>query len=388
MKLYEFINANIEEIITEWETFAHTLTPAAETMSDGALRDHAKEILRAIVLDIETTQNPVQQAEKSKGLAADEGDPHSAASVHGALRQASSFSLLQLSAEFRALRATVLRLWLPRVDKASMNTVEEMVRFNEAIDQTLAESIVTYSAKTDETRDLFLAVLGHDLRAPLSTMTLAGEMLMREESRPEKMSKIGDKVRRSALLMNNMVADLLGFTRTQLGKGMPVNCKQSNLADVCKAALEDARATHPSITFEFNTSGNLTAFFDPVRLHQLLTNLLVNAGQYCTPKRPVVLEATGGQHDLTITVLNHGAAVSADALELIFKPLVQLMADGVDDNRPKTSLGLGLFIAREIAVAHGGTINVSSSATEGTVFTARLPRRTSAPVDTGRKFDV
>jgi len=374
MRLYEFINVNIEEIVNEWEAFAHTLTPAAETMSDLALRNHARQILRAIALDIETLQNSVQQAEKSKGWASDEGDPRSAASVHGVLRQASAFSLLQLSAEFRALRATVLRLWLPRVDRASVDALQEMVRFNEAIDQALAESILTYSVKTDQTRDLFLAILGHDLRAPLSTMTLAGEMLMREEGKPEKMSKIGAKIRRSALLMNNMVADLLSFTRTQLGKSMPVNRKHINFADVCEAAIEDAVATYPSVSFQLNTSGDLNSFFDPVRMHQLLTNLLVNAGQHCAPKRPVILDAKGGTHDLIVTVLNHGAQIPVEDLELIFKPLVQLTEDGSDESRPATSLGLGLFIAREITDTHGGTLEVSSNAVNGTVFTARFPR--------------
>jgi len=375
MKLFEFINTNLEEIITEWETFAQTLNPAADAMSAMALRDHAKEILQAIALDIETQQNKVQQAEKSKGRASDEGNPSSPASVHGALRQASAFSLLQLSAEYRALRATVLRLWLPCVEHTSAGTIQEMVRFNEAIDQALAESIVTYSAKTDETRELFLAILGHDLRAPLSTMTLAGEMLKREEVGREQIIKIGARIRRSSLLMNNMVADLLGFTRTQLGKGMPIVCKQADFADVCRAAAEDATSTHPSVKFELLTSGNLHASFDPVRMHQLLTNLLVNAGQYCAPQRPVIIDASGEDHGITVKVINEGTIIPDDAIDLIFKPLVQLTVKHVDHTRPKTSLGLGLFIAREIANAHGGEINVKSDASNGTVFTAFIPHK-------------
>lgn len=380
MKLYQFINTHLEGIISEWEAFAHTLGPAADVMSDLALRDHAKGILQAIAHDIETRQNAAEQLEKSQGRAAEENDVHSAASIHGALRQASDFSLLQLSAEYRALRATVLRLWLPQVGEVCAQTLQEMVRFNEAIDQALAESIVTYSARADQTRELFLAILGHDLRAPLSTMSMAGEMLKREEVGRAQVAQIGARVRRSSHLMNNMVADLLGFTRTQLGKGMPILRRQTDVADVCRASVEDAGATYPNATFDIYTSGDLNGAFDPVRLHQLLTNLLVNAAQYGTSQRPVILSASGSVGEILIQITNYGTAIPDDALQLIFKPLVQLAgAESTDkDNRPRTSLGLGLFVAREIAVAHGGGIAVTSDEVDGTIFTVHLPTRVAS----------
>ncbi|MGZ3253667.1 MAG: sensor histidine kinase, partial [Burkholderiaceae bacterium] len=110
MRLSRFINEHIDEILAEWESFAKTLEPAADSMSDLALRDHAKQILLTIAIDIESWQNSEKQYEKSQGLAPDIEEKPSAASIHGAMRQASNFSLLQLSAEYRALRATVLRL--------------------------------------------------------------------------------------------------------------------------------------------------------------------------------------------------------------------------------------------------------------------------------------
>jgi signal transduction histidine kinase len=172
MKLHRFINEHLEQILAEWVAFAKTIEPEAGQMSIVELRDHAKGILQAISLDIETRQNSRQQDQKSKGLAPEAGAQQSAASIHGALRHASDFSLVQLSAEFRALRATVLRLWLPQVREMSESAAYEMVRFNEAIDQALAESVLTYSARADHMRELFLAILGHDLRAPLFTLAL------------------------------------------------------------------------------------------------------------------------------------------------------------------------------------------------------------------------
>lgn len=374
MNLSIFITTRLDQIIGEWEAFARTFGPVADAMTTLALQDHAKGILQAIALDIATTQDAAEQLEKSQDLRPGTNALESAASIHGTLRQASDFSLLQLSAEFRALRATVLRLWLPEVGTMSAATVHEMVRFNEAIDQALAESIVTYSAKADQTRELFLAILGHDLRAPLATLSLAGDLLKMESGGREKIGRIGERVRRSSRMMAIMVDDLIGYTRTHLGSGMPVTPKLIDVDQVAHASIEDANATHPNTNFSFNNSGNMTGYFDSVRLHQLFTNLLVNAAQYGEKHRPVTMTTTSSAEHVIVQVQNFGVPIGERDLTSVFKPLVQLTVDDEVDTRPKTSLGLGLFVAKEIAAAHGGTISVASDEENGTVFTVRLPR--------------
>ena len=373
MKLERFIQDNMEAILCEWEAFAKSLGPATGKMTKLALRDHAKQILLAIALDIETAQNPAEQMAKSKGMAPDAEAGQSAASVHGALRQASDFSLLQLSAEFRALRASVLRLWLPTVKDMTESTADEMVRFNEAIDQALAESVVTYSARAEHMRELFLAILGHDLRAPLSSMSMAGDLLTSVNVNPEQVTDIGKRVKRGSRLMSKMVEDLIGYTRTQLGAGMPTMLVDANLEDILRAAVDDACATHPESRFDIETHGSLTGMFDGVRMQQLFTNLLVNAAQYGSGEAPVRIVARTGEENVMIEVMNDGPVIPAESLESIFSPLIQL--PGLEeDARPRTSLGLGLFVAREIALAHGGGISAASTNEQGTVFTVSLAR--------------
>ena len=374
MNLSTFITDRMEQIIGEWELFARTLGPAADAMTAQALRDHAQGILQAIAVDIATDQDANEQREKSQDMKPGAAAEESAASTHGSLRQASDFSLLQLSAEYRALRATVLRLWLPEVGTMSATTVQEMVRFNEAIDQALAESVVTYSDKADRTRELFLAILGHDLRAPLATLSMAGDLLKTESAGREKVSKIGERIRRSARMMAIMVDDLIGYTRTHLGSGMPVAPMLVDVNHICEASIEDAHAIHPNTSFNFNSAGDMTGYFDDVRLHQLFTNLLVNAAQYGEKHRPVTLSATSTVDHVIVHVQNFGAPISGRDLASVFKPLVQLTVEDELDTRPRTSLGLGLFVAREIAAAHGGTITVASDQERGTVFTTSLPR--------------
>lgn len=374
MNLSAFIRSHITQILAEWTAFAKKAAPPDGGMSNLALTDHAEAILAAVAIDIETRQSKQQQYEKSQGDELDCGEEESAAATHGRLRHQSNFSLLQLSSEFRALRATVLRLWLPLVPHMSDTTIYEMVRFNEAIDQALAESIVTFSARAERTRDLFLAVLGHDLRAPLATISLAADLLMRPELPPEQVATLGERAKRGAKLMSAMVTDLLGYTRLQMGAGMPTARAPLDALAVCQAAVADARAMYPASRFVFRPDGNLTGSFDGVRLQQLVTNLLTNAAQYSAKGRDVTLDAVGLEDAITIKVSNFGAVIPEASLKTIFQPLVQLDPDGEEDTRPKTSLGLGLFIAQETVAAHNGNITVTSSAADGTVFSVVFPR--------------
>lgn len=375
MNLSAFITAHLEKILSEWDAFARSLFSASPSPPHHILRDHAGEILQAIVVDLETHQTAAEQTEKSKGQSDDNIDKKSASAIHGTLRQASGFTLTQLTAEYRALRATVLRLWMPHMQLGSPDSATDMVRFNEAIDQALAKSVATYSENADRTRDTFLAILGHDLRSPLFTMKLAGSYLTRPAIGTEGTREMGARVARSAANMTAMVNDLLEYARTQLGGEIPLTLRPDNMAVICQAAMDDARAGYPDCPFELEASGDLSGAFDGARLQQLFSNLLNNAAQYRDGTRAVTITAVGEADSVTVQVCNHGPVIPAQSLQAIFDPLVQLSVEpGPQEGAPSSSLGLGLFIAREITTAHGGTISVASNAQSGTVFVVKLPR--------------
>ena len=375
MKLSTFITDHLEKILFEWDAFARTLFPTAPAPPHHLLRDHAGEILQEIVIDLDTHQTAEQQTEKSKGQLDEHVNKKSAAAIHGTMRQASGFTLTQLTAEYRALRATVLRLWMPHMQLGTHESAVDMMRFNEAMDQALAESVVTYSENADRTRDTFLAILGHDLRSPLFTMKLAGSYLMRPAIGTEGTREMGARVARSAASMTAMVNDLLEYARTQLGSGIPLTLLPENMTGICQAALDDAQAGYPDCPFELEASGDLSGTFDRARLQQLFSNLLNNAAQYRDGTRAVTITALGEADSITVQVCNHGPVIPAQSLQAIFDPLVQLSVNaGEQQGAPSSSLGLGLFIAREITSAHGGTITATSNQESGTVFTVKLPR--------------
>jgi len=209
-------------------------------------------------------------------------------------------------------------------------------------------------------------------------MAMAGELLKRDVLEDKHRREVGAKVDRSAILMRDMIDDLLGYARIQLGSTIPVKLARCDLREVCETAIENSSAVYPNCPFQLESDGDLTSQFDPIRLHQLVTNLLLNAAQYRAPDSAVVVSAAGGQDMLTIRVHNHGGVIPEESIEAIFAPLIQLPTDGQNDPRPRTSLGLGLFVAREIASAHGGNITVKSDEKTGTEFTVLLPRTSPA----------
>jgi signal transduction histidine kinase len=375
MRLAKFITENLEEILVEWEAFAASLNAAGQPMTGLALRDHASQILLAIAEDIESSQSDLEQAYKSKGFVPIAEATRTAAMTHGALRYLSGFDLRQLAAEFRALRASVLRLWLKR-GADDPTAFYQMTRFNESIDQALAESIANYSDEVARSRDTFLAILGHDLRSPLSAIANSSLYLGSPGLLPSGAPLDAvRRINRGAMRMSSMIRDLLEYTRTRLGRAIPISVQAASMEQICRIAYDEIRAAHPERTFRFETAGNLEGRFDGERLQQVLSNLLNNAVQHGARSEPIILSAHGETDKVTVQVKNYGRPIPPDQLQVIFNPLVQIPSALVDeDSDPSASLGLGLYIAHEIVARHGGTIVAESSDKGGTLFRASLPR--------------
>ncbi|SFQ33081.1 sensor histidine kinase [Variovorax sp. 770b2] len=373
MRLSQFIKENVELILVEWETFARTMIPPAETMSVVELRDHAHEILLVIAHEMESSQSEDEREAKSKGLAEPRAKATFAA-VHGTLRQRVGFDLTQLGAEYRALRASVLRLWMARVGTVDAAVLEEVIRFNEGIDQGLAEAMRTYSEHMASSRDTFLAVLGHDLRSPLGALNSCVHLLGRlVDGKPnERALRIA---KQSITSISEMITDLLEYTRTRLGRGIEVTPQRGNFDALCAEAFDQVCAAYPLRKLEADITPAVTLSFDAPRMRQVLSNLLNNAVQHGDPAFPVVLTVHAEENEVVLIVKNRGTPIPSDSMQVIFNPLVQVVSkESEPHERPATSLGLGLFIAREIVKGHGGTIAVASSAEEGTSFTVRLHR--------------
>ncbi len=380
MRLADFILANVEPILTEWEVFARSIG-AGERLDQLTLRDHAGQILQATARDMKSAQTPTEQDKKSKGepqpgQASDALD--GASDLHAIDRLNLGFDMLEVMSEYRALRASVLRLWHESAPGSDDRNVIDLTRFNESIDQSLSKAVACYTRRVDQARDMFLAILSHDLRNPLAAISMSAYVLPRLNNNQIETIECGLRIARNVSVMQRMIGDLLDYTRTRLGAGMPVTPAPLDLVDLTRGLIDEYQAAYPDREIRFTFNGDLHGLWDSDRVRQAISNLMGNAMQHGAADVPVSLLLTGEESHVVISVHNGGDPIPSGELPNIFNPLVRgSSAVHPKVNRPG-SIGMGLYIAREVAKSHGGHIHVTSTAEKGTSFTIRLPRE-SAP---------
>jgi signal transduction histidine kinase len=372
MGLSDFIAANADRIATECEVFARSLLPAAEGLDSEALRDHAKEMLMAIAADMKCPQTPDQQEEKSRGLTqALAGAALTAAQEHGDGRAAHGFTIIQTVAEFRALRAAALRLWLQTSPSLAVSHVDELIRFNEGVDQALAESVVRYAGAVARDRSQFLGVLSHELRTPLATILTSTRAQQVAAQHQRLLPEALDRTLRAGRHIQSILDDLLDYVRSGLRGGMRLTPSTFAMDQLCRNAIDNLLASHPGRRIDFSAHGDLEGVWDEDRIFQAMTNLIGNALKYGLPDLPVRVTAseTDDGSSVVVEVHNGGPRIPPHTLESLFQPLVR----GRGPDPSGVSLGLGLYVVREIAAAHGGHVGVESSDAD-TVFRLTLPR--------------
>lgn len=375
IKLSEFIVQEMPAILQEWEDFARTIQPHGEQIDAIKLRDHAEEMLRAIAIDIDTPQSATEGADKSQGLVKPLTGTDTAPETHASTRLAAGYSITQLLAEYRALRASVLRLWAHNKKAAGPVEFEGMLRFNEAIDQAISESVARYSATVHESQNLFLAIIGHDVRTPIGAINMGAEVLLRDASASVKTLKVASRILNSAKRVNDIVRDLLDFATTTTGGDIPITPTRTDLEATCQNLVEEARTFYPEYAISLNTQGDLEITVDEARISQALSNLIANAVQHGSDSTPISVVARREEAHIFWSIHNEGPTISDADIETLFDPARRYALATMPSSPalPHRHLGLGLFVSREIIKAHGGSIHAVSSDDDGTTFTVRLP---------------
>lgn len=369
MRLAEFILRDIERIIERWEAFARTLLPAAAAMGSLELRDHAREILEAVADDLATPQTRDEQAAKSMGLAPVPFPARvTAAQTHGVLRAKHGYDIRQLAAEYRALRASVLSLWMEACSPDDPH-LDDVIRFNEAIDQALAESIAHFSAQVEQARNLLLGMLSHDMRSPLQTVHATARYLGRLNA-SDDISGAAQRLISAGAFLQALLDDLVDFNRTNLGVGIRiVRADGVDLATIAMDAVDQLRAAYPGSNVQLQVRGDCIGAWDGKRVQQLVGNLIANAIHHGEAGARILVTLAGEPDAVRIEVSNPGPVIGAESLAQLFEPLKR---GAMSEHHG--GLGLGLYIVREIAKGHGGTAEARSDE-RATVFTVTLPRR-------------
>ncbi len=219
-----------------------------------------------------------------------------------------------------------------------------------------------------------MGILGHDLRAPLSAILLGADVLLRTDDLGARPTKIASKIYTSVRRANQIVGDLLDFTRSQLGPGIPVVKGLVDLGPVCTRIVEECRTIYPEATIVFSCVGIAKGHFDEARLGQVFSNLIGNAIQHGVVHTPVTLSMIASEDQVKFSTHNSGRPIPQAVLPLIFNPLGRYSPQCSGDRGPLASLGLGLFIAAQIVSGHEGRIDVCSDADAGTTFQVTLPK--------------
>ena len=373
MRLPDFIQANMQRILDDAVDFAITQAPEGAQLNHKRLRNDIPLILRDIVADLRTPQSAAEQRDKAQGRTAHATSPESAASSHGRSRADDGFGVNQMIAEYRALRASVLRLWA--ADQAlSGDAIDDMMRFNEAIDQAVAESLLEFSRTVESWRNVFLGALGHDLRGPLAAVVGTAELLA-DTAQGTPHAHQAARILSGGQHLSRLVDGLLDYSKSTLGAGMQLQRTACDLGEAVAAELDLLQTALPEAPLRLQVQGATHGYFDDARIREAVHNLVTNAAKYGQRAAPIDVALTGDARSVRIAVSNAGQPLSSDALHALFDPLRRGSLPAHKGEH--ASLGLGLFLVREIAIAHGG--DVAAHVDEGvTTFAIHLPRGDTA----------
>lgn len=367
MRLPEFVRANIEAILTAWEKELNHGDSSGTPMELDARRDLTRKILLEIATELEKAgavhfDVPGQLA-----------DTEVAPSNHGGQRLASGYSLLQLQTEYRILRSVVVSEWMKVRHSWLQQEIADMAHFHAALDRALGESTNAYVAGLDRSRDIFVGVLGHDLRGPVNTALLSIRLLEMDPQLSEQSRAAALRTERSVRQMHELAAELLEFVTSHFGRPRPLSLSDVSMSRICEEAIGDAQMLSPDRRFVARLDDNTMGCWDGHRLRQAVYNLLRNAVEHGAVDAPIGITTRGDKGSVSVEIHSQGDPIPPGSLARVFDPFAQA-SSGEADMKIQGSIGLGLFIVRDVARMHGGSVSVTSTSEDGTTFRIEVPR--------------
>lgn len=258
----------------------------------------------------------------------------------------------------------------PRYIRYTVYQATERLIYEENLRQArkVAEDKLKVEKDLATLREQFVAILGHDLRSPISAIK-AGTTVLADTDLPERESQIVALMQDSVERILELIANTLDFARVRMGKGIPVEVSPVAPESIIRQVIEELRLSWPNLIFDSDIDLSEKIDCDAGRLSQVLSNLLANAILHGEAGRPIRIQAGIKDEVFTLSVCNYGEAILPEVMEKLFEPFTR-----GDIRNSQNGLGLGLFIADRIATAHHGQLTVSSS-DEETCFTLTMPSR-------------
>lgn len=414
MRLSQFITANLEPILQDWEDFARSLGAVTSAMDAAALRDHAEQMLTAIALDIETDQSSAQQEAKGKGLAPARARhlPPSAATSHGTVRAEEGFSLQQLIAEYRALRASVLRRWALVHGPPDAESFDQLMRFNEAIDEALFDSAETFARAVDQRtasrarhRMAALGTLAAGLAHDMSNVLLPMRICLREITQSGLNPASEELVDALSRAVSHLAGIARGLRSLLVDPDEPAHAAElTDMHEWWSTAISPFTWALPKgVRLYAEGMANPVRPLPPVRVPahvvmQAVFNVVQNAAQALGQRHPAgVARERLGSIWITADVVPFPASESADAPGPPARDAVRVVVrddgPGMDPDTLRRcteaffttkakdhATGLGLFLVSTTLKRYGGVCHIESQLGVGTSISLYLPVATPDPV--------
>jgi len=366
--LAAFIRGNRQLILDEWLTEAMRL-PSAHPLSIDVVRDHIPEFLDRLTEAIERGD---VTAVSLQGLP----------NLHAAVRVREGYDLRQVVGEYRALRTVIVQLYRERGDisEESRPKLKPLGTLHAAVDQAITDAVDQYSLEQSKSREMFIGMLSHDLREPLNAIVFGANVLLGREAELDAGTiQTAARINAGAKRMEVMIRDLLDFAHGRLGGSIPISLAPIDARVLIADTVAEIAAAHPERAIDCRTThaaGDFEVHWDGDRVAQAITNLVSNAIAHGTD--PIIVEPSHRDGAIAIDIHNRGE-IPEQVRPHLFVPFSR----PGDDRRHHTiegaprrrrgHLGLGLYIVREIATAHGGGVKATSGGGH-TTFTLTLPR--------------
>jgi hypothetical protein len=350
MSLPHFIHESLDDILAEWERECSAAPSGAEP---AARRQHFGRVLRAVADEMKRLPARAPVPPEDGEAAA----PHSHAG--------------QLVGDYASLRASVVRQWRRKHPTPSASDLDDLVRFNEAMDRSLAELTATFSPSESQPHALFLGVLNHELRTSVASILMSAQVLTHRSTPGSPEAKAAQRILRSCEQLRQSLDALSDFTQVRLGAHLEIDRVPDDIGVLCRQALDAFARVDPERRIRLGSDGDLSGHWDRSRVREAIGALIGNAARFASRGSPVTIAVDGhAAAEVTITVHGDGTPIDVDTLRTIFDPIARVESE----NATYAGLGLGLFMVRKVVDAHGGRVSVDAAPELGTTFTVVLPR--------------
>lgn len=373
MRLFQFINEQLPHIAKAWQARAKPLAPKGEESAWPGLHMHAKPILRAMASDLQALPADTQM-EKMDGHPICGPAKQTVTAVQAALQKAAVCDVSRIVSELGALRSAVLSLSMTDAAAPDQPSAGEITRFNQLLDEVLAACAAHHADGMNRGRNTLLSMLAHDLRTPLGGIKMAADYLSMTAQFGEKQAEALDSIKRCIVMMSAAISDVSEYAKLSAGATVALAARNADIASLCRQALSETAAMYPDCEFRFVEFGDPIAHADGDKLKRAFSAILHHVARSGTRQQPVEV-AVRDEADAVLMQVGSRALIPDGELQAAFDPMTRVLLDGErPENASTANIGPALFIANRIVAAHGGSIEASSSKSEGTVFRVRIPR--------------